>query len=510
MKQKYILLILLVFVISKAFTQSNYVVNAIPFQPFSGSLTNLISQDDINSTAINIPFSFDFYGNTYNQLVISTNGYIDFRINNANGFSQWSLLQGQTIPAANFPVKNAILGCFHDMNNSNGQGTITYGVYGTTPYRKFIVYFNNNSHYSCNTVKSSFQMILHETSNIIDVQLIDKQICTTWQAGRAVTGIINDTGMLGIAAPGRNTGTWSAYHEAWRFSRANYYSNYSFVRCDDNADGFQSFNLNVVANDLSPNNPNAVTFYETFVGANVQANPLPTTYFNINADMQTIYANKNGQIIPMILSVIGCGVDADNDSVPTASEDVNNDTNLANDDTDGDGIPNYLDNDDDGDLVLTNLEYVFARPSNSQSVNAILDTDTDGIPNYLDNDDDGDGVLTWREDYNSDGNPANDDTNSNSIPDYLEQAVALGNNTITQTSEFEIYPNPTSNVLHIQNNSGVTMNAINIYSINGSLIKQIKSNEVVTTISVSELQSGIYFVKIEANNQFITKKFIKL
>ena len=48
------------------------------------------------------------------------------------------------------------------------------------------------------------------------------------------------------------------------------------------------------------------------------------------------------------------------------------------------------------------------------------DTDGDGIPNYLDNDDDNDGILTIDEDANGNGNPVDDDTDGDGIPDYLD------------------------------------------------------------------------------------------
>ena len=49
-------------------------------------------------------------------------------------------------------------------------------------------------------------------------------------------------------------------------------------------------------------------------------------------------------------------------------------------DTDGDGIPNFLDTDDDGDGIPTSLE-------------TSADNDGDSTPNYLDLDSDGDGVV---------------------------------------------------------------------------------------------------------------------
>lgn len=49
------------------------------------------------------------------------------------------------------------------------------------------------------------------------------------------------------------------------------------------------------------------------------------------------------------------------------------------------------------------------------------DTDGDGIPDFADTDDDGDGILTKDEDVDGDGDPTNDDTNGNGIPNYLDK-----------------------------------------------------------------------------------------
>jgi len=72
-------------------------------------------------------------------------------------------------------------------------------------------------------------------------------------------------------------------------------------------------------------------------------------------------------------------------------------------DHDQDGIPSYME-DLDGDGILYND-----------------DTDSDNLPNYLDNDDDGDGTLTWDEiTINEDGSIEFPDTNSNGTPNYLD------------------------------------------------------------------------------------------
>lgn len=509
MTKKYLSKIITIFLVALSIqskAQSNYSVVPVPFVQYSGNMPISFTMDDIYSSVIPLPFNFDFYGNTYNQLIVSTNGFISFDANLAGDSSPWQITT--TIPNANFPVKNSILGCFHDMDNSNGQGTITYGQYGTAPNRKFVIVFYNQSHFSidCQNIKSSFQMILNEGSNIVDVQLVSKGVCPTWNTGNAVTGLINTDGTQAIAAPNRNTSSWTTAQEGWRFYRPGYYANYSFVKCNPANDGIEAFNLQVAINDLTAEMGTSIMFYSTLADAQSQNNALPLTFTNVTPNNQIIYAS-NGTIIKTInLKTVDCTIDADNDSVTTETEDVNADSNLANDDTDFDGIYNYLDNDDDGDLVLTNIEYVFLRSLTS----AVLDTDNDSKPNYLDSDDDGDGILSFKEDTNNDGNPANDDTNNNSVPDYLENVLLNINNFETGISEISLYPNPADNELRIKNKSNKTIKDIEIYTINGVSLNKVKpANSEVELINVSNLQAGVYFVKVTLDNQILNYKFIK-
>jgi hypothetical protein len=76
--------------------------------------------------------------------------------------------------------------------------------------------------------------------------------------------------------------------------------------------------------------------------------------------------------------------DNDNDGIPSIIEDLDNDGDFFNDDTNGDGFPNFLDADDDGD-----------------------------------------GVFTKDEDANNDGDPTNDfsDPNNPTLPDYLNPNI---------------------------------------------------------------------------------------
>lgn len=103
--------------------------------------------------------------------------------------------------------------------------------------------------------------------------------------------------------------------------------------------------------------------------------------------------------------------DDDNDKVPTEFEgrgelDENGEYSNALD-TDGDGIPNYLDEDDDNDNVKTSNEVDNSDGDNDPTTSP-QDTDGDGILDYLDVDDDGDLTPTIEEDEGGDQNPLND------------------------------------------------------------------------------------------------------
>ena len=120
------------------------------------------------------------------------------------------------------------------------------------------------------------------------------------------------------------------------------------------------------------------------------------------------------------------GGDSDSDGIKDAFEfDVTGDTQGA-DDSDSDGIANYLDTDDDGDSVATASEN--ADPNSDGNPADAKDTDGDTKPDYLDSnntdglaaDNDSDGITTGNEDVNQDGNIQNDDTDSDSTPNYRD------------------------------------------------------------------------------------------
>lgn len=501
MKKFYIILLFIGFA---AKSQSIYTVESVAHQMYDATTSVQYNSDDAYSGIIPLPFSFKFYDNNYQNILVSSNGYITFNTTTPNGFSEWSL--NSTIPNPTFSTRNAIFGAYHDMYNNNGIGNYFVGTTGVAPFRKFVIVFKNVPQFSCSSLTSFTEIVLYETTNLIDVQVQSKPICTTWNyGGNALLGILNNDGTKGLTPPNRNTSVWTASNEGWRFKTFSSLQPINYTVCNLDITGplFSTSNLSVgiLAN---------ATYFSNLIDANANINPLTNPSFLAAELPLTIYARINNgtpTVLTINLDVADCQVDTDNDNVATTDEDLNQDGNLANDDTDGDGIPNYLDNDDDGDLMLTNFELI----NLGGKTTSYLDTDADGIPNYLDVDDDGDGISSINEDYNNNGDLSDDDLNSNGIPDYLDNSVLGINPNIANIYDLTVYPNPVSEKVNFKANVDFQIENAQIVSIDGKIVasnfKSLGSN--IYEINISNLSIGTYLLIIKANNNFFTKKIVK-
>lgn len=179
------------------------------------NVTGLI--EDTYTDVIDIGFDFCFYGNMFDQLLISTNNYVTFNLGEVNGYSPWNTYP---IPSA-FPpgnVVNAIMGPWMDLNPWIG-GNLYYNVYGVAPYRRFVVSFENFGYYGGNCVGLQFngQIKLFETSNVIEIHVQNQPLCTGWNNGESVLGIVNEDESQFLIAPGWNNTQMTANYQGYRF-----------------------------------------------------------------------------------------------------------------------------------------------------------------------------------------------------------------------------------------------------------------------------------------------------
>jgi hypothetical protein len=197
----------------------------------ANSSPSLVNTDDVHSDIIDLGFNFNFYGNVYNQCVISANGYITFDIAQAGVYSPWPI--NAAIPDAGAVPENAILAPWHDID-PGVAGNIVFGTYGAAPNRVFYVVWCNIPMFSCNELIDSQYLLLYETTNTIEMHIENKPLCPGWNGGAAVQGLVNENSTLSdiVIDPVLNQARnfplqWTATNEGWEFVPNADFSSYT-------------------------------------------------------------------------------------------------------------------------------------------------------------------------------------------------------------------------------------------------------------------------------------------
>ncbi|MCG2418103.1 gliding motility-associated C-terminal domain-containing protein [Aequorivita sp. F47161] len=252
---------------------TSYEVSAIPYDPpfpFTGGTPVSVNTDDVWSPAIQLPFDFCFFGQTYTEMVIGSNAVISFDLvnNPPNGYCSW--LFDESIPDSNLFFAT-IFGPYMDVDPSvGGSGQINWAVFGDAPCRTMVVNFPGIPYFgsACTGLQLTSQVVIYETTNVVEVYIEDRPSGCSWNDGNAVVGIQNQNGTQGYTPPGRNTGDWSATDEAWRFT-PNGASNVAFSWLDANG---------------------------TVIGTDPTINVCPTDT-STTYTAQAIYTNCNGDVV---------------------------------------------------------------------------------------------------------------------------------------------------------------------------------------------------------------------
>ncbi|MDP5077922.1 MAG: gliding motility-associated C-terminal domain-containing protein, partial [Nonlabens sp.] len=257
-----------------------------------------------------------------------------------------------------------------------------------------------------------------------------------------------------------------------------------------------------------------------------------------NVESQT----TGGYITPSGIDLDGNGLDDAYESTPGSGEGIDPE------DTDGDGLPDYIDEDSDNDGVIDATEgFDFDNDGFPDIVPSGIDVDNDGLddafdgdtsgygdPNggvvvnnpandlnntdgdneadYRDTDDDNDGLLTIDEDANGDGDRTNDDFDNDGVPDYLDtdqNGIVIwngvtpdgdGNNDFFFIQGIENF----SNTVRIFNRWGVEVYNVADYNNANRAFRGISEGRV-TVSQANELPEGTYFYVIEyIDNQNMT------
>ena len=238
------------------------VVGRTPTNPtIAGSL------DDKYTGNVPIGFSFTFYGNTYTNCHLSTNGYIRFGTGISQGdFSEWDITDA--VPATDLDaVYNSIMGYYADIEPTS-VSMMDYATVGTAPNREFVVTFCQVPMFECSTNLATFQMVLHETTNNIDVHIGNAPSCDSWPfeaPGVAIEGVQNIDGTVGATVPGRN------YPTVWTASQSSHQFVYDPVA--------GNYTITPIPYNPVPNGSATVSWYQngtTLVGTGTSISVTPT------------------------------------------------------------------------------------------------------------------------------------------------------------------------------------------------------------------------------------------
>jgi len=210
---------------------ADYVLTRPAYVPFAyttpgGNELTAIYIDDVFSTTINLPFNFCFYGNNYNSLVVGSNNLLSFDISNSGQANSWPLTSsggsGTPVPIpysggtqnssfSTYYPKASIMGPYYDIyptNTAGGQRKIEWRIEGTAPQRRFIASYNSVPLFSCNTLLNTTQMVIYESTGIVEIYIHDKPTCTSWNSGLSILGIQNFERDKAVAAEGKNCTNW--------------------------------------------------------------------------------------------------------------------------------------------------------------------------------------------------------------------------------------------------------------------------------------------------------------
>lgn len=230
----------------------DYTVTSIPFNPpvpFTQGTSLGASSDDNWLSPVTLGFKFTFFGQNYQQVYPGTNALISLNAQTAGEFCSYSYVAPPATPNsystgyANVPYNyaNSIYGVYQDVHCSHysNNGAVRKLVTQDPPCRKFVFNYDHIALYGHNSGSGSspneqdngyyntFQMVLYEGTNIIDVYVkhcSKGQTATECGGQEGVIGLQNAKSSQIIIAPGRGVGFWANDHtqqandEAWRFT----------------------------------------------------------------------------------------------------------------------------------------------------------------------------------------------------------------------------------------------------------------------------------------------------
>jgi gliding motility-associated-like protein len=339
---------------------NDYSVKSIPFSShiFEFNQGNSInaSSDDNWLSGVSLPFTFTFFGRPYNMVWPGTNGLI--AMENHSGSCAYaygyppdkppyttSISGNQTMGGGSmtcpYNYNNCIYGVYEDIDcnyyNSysyNQPGAVKVGVLGSPPCRAFVFNYLNvglfGNHSSASNY-NTYQMVIYEGTNIIDVYVKHRACCASTNNSRheGIIGIQNKTSSQILLAPDRGMTGWTANEEGWRFTPVTPLDEQGELRWFVNDTNSAVYSRDKVITVSKPNDP--VTKYisvYTFTNASNQHFTLmdTTTILVQVPDVEVTSSTGNNFICPGDPATLSASFSGFPDILPVSYHWSNGDT----------------------------------------------------------------------------------------------------------------------------------------------------------------------------------------
>lgn len=147
-----------------AFTRTTFTSAYTPIATGTGALASTAVGDDVVEDMLPIGFAFTYLGNTFNNFGVSSNGFM--QLQTATGLA--SSNANVTFHTSGSPV-NCLAPWWDDLGGTVGVSSLLYQTLGAAPNRRLVVQWTAwNSFYTGSTSTINFQVVLYETTNVIE------------------------------------------------------------------------------------------------------------------------------------------------------------------------------------------------------------------------------------------------------------------------------------------------------------------------------------------------------
>ncbi|PSJ71561.1 hypothetical protein C7N43_38695, partial [Sphingobacteriales bacterium UPWRP_1] len=259
-------------------TTSAYTMSSSTFGLLTatGTVTNTATGDDLLLNTVALPFNVSFFGNTYSNILIYSNGYVAFQTGVA-GFPYV-----QTIPDAAAP--NNFIAISHDDLNVTAAGQLSYFTNGVAPNRIFVINYNGVKYFNvaANNGNLTGQVQIFEADQHIEIH-VQNSVDPTLSAKSL--GIENAGGTVGYAPATRNNLAYDiTTPEAWSFFPSGGTLGYAWAESPATPATLSATNIaNPTASGITGTKTYTVTITETTSGCSNTASAVVTASAPISA-----------------------------------------------------------------------------------------------------------------------------------------------------------------------------------------------------------------------------------